>query len=217
MSQTHTSAPPPHDAKGRIIAIFVGAVLLPSLALSYVSIALVPKLATQTRMSEIKRAERALYYVEKDLQHAAEKKALEAAQVVGTDRLLDGRPEVIQAALHDAGMDADVFEELHRSLVGLHHFADVSAIEVGAAQIGQLRRHLLLSRSGRRIDVDAFAARDLHQLGVRALVIGAELASERPRRFTRGLLLRQRGELHLGLAVLGSLGHERLIFDRRPG
>jgi type II secretory pathway component PulJ len=102
-----------HDAKGRIIAIFVGAVLLPSLALSYVSIALVPKLASQTRMSEIKRAERALFYIEKDLQHAAEKKALEAAQVVGTDRLLDGRPEVIQAALHDAGMDADVFDELH--------------------------------------------------------------------------------------------------------
>jgi len=103
----------PHDAKGRIISIFVGAVLLPSLALSYVSIALVPKLASQTRMSEIKRAERALYYIEKDLQHSAEKKALEAAQVVGTDRLLDGRPEVIRAALREAGMGQDVFESLH--------------------------------------------------------------------------------------------------------
>ncbi len=113
MSQTHSSAPPPHDAKGRIIAIFVGAVLLPSLALSYVSIALVPKLATQTRMSEIKRAERALYYIEKDLQHSAEKKALEAAQVVGTDRLLDGRPEIIRAALRESGMDQDIFESLH--------------------------------------------------------------------------------------------------------
>jgi signal transduction histidine kinase len=113
MSKTHSSAPPPHDAKGRIIAIFVGAVLLPSLALSYVSIALVPKLATQTRMSEIKRAERALYYIEKDLQHSAEKKALEAAQVVGTDRLLDGRPEIIRAALQESGMDQDIFESLH--------------------------------------------------------------------------------------------------------
>jgi signal transduction histidine kinase len=103
----------PHDAKGRIISIFVGAVLLPSLALSYVSIALVPKLASQTRISEIKRAERALYYIEKDLQHSAEKKALEAAQVVGTERLLDGRPEVIRAALRDAGMGHDVFETLH--------------------------------------------------------------------------------------------------------
>src|SRR6266508_3210482 len=102
----------PHDAKGRIISIFVGAVLLPSLALSYVSIALVPKLANQTRMSEVKRAERALYYVEKDLQHAAEKKALEAAQVVGTDRLLDGRPTVIRAALRETGMGQDVFESL---------------------------------------------------------------------------------------------------------
>ena len=113
MSQTASLAPPPHDAKGRIIAIFVGAVLLPSLALSYVSIALVPKLASQTRMSEIKRAERALYYIEKDLQHSAEKKALEAAQVVGTDRLLDGRPEIIRAALRDSGMDQDIFESLH--------------------------------------------------------------------------------------------------------
>ena len=113
MPQSPNDAAHHHDAKGRIIAIFVGAVLLPSLALSYVSIALVPKLATQTRMSEIKRAERALYYIEKDLQHAAEKKALEAAQVVGTDRLLDGRHEVIQAALRDAGMDHDVFETLH--------------------------------------------------------------------------------------------------------
>jgi signal transduction histidine kinase len=113
MSHTPVSASAPHDAKGRIISIFVGAVLLPSLALSYVSIALVPKLATQTRMSEIKRAERALYYVEKDLQHRAEKKALEAAQVVGTDRLLDGRPAVIRTALRDAGMGEDVFESLH--------------------------------------------------------------------------------------------------------
>src|SRR5687768_12370750 len=113
MSHSPVTAVPPHDAKGRIIAIFVGAVLLPSLALSYVSIALVPKLASQTRMSEIKRAERALYYIEKDLQHLAEKKALEAAQVVGTDRLLDGRPAVIRTALRDAGMGEDVFESLH--------------------------------------------------------------------------------------------------------
>jgi len=112
-STAAASAAQPHDAKGRIISIFVGAVLLPSLALSYVSIALVPKLANQTRMSEIKRAERALYYVEKDLQHAAEKKALEAAQVVGTDRLLDGRPEVIRTALREGGLSQDVFQSLH--------------------------------------------------------------------------------------------------------
>jgi signal transduction histidine kinase len=107
------SIPQPHDAKGRIISIFVGAVLLPSLALSYVSIALVPKLASQTRMSEVKRAERTLYDVERDLQHAAEKKVREAAEVVGTDRLLDGRPAVIRTALREAGMAQDVFESLH--------------------------------------------------------------------------------------------------------
>jgi signal transduction histidine kinase len=131
---------PPHDAKGRIISIFVGAVLLPSLALSYVSIALVPKLANQTRMSEVKRAERALYYVEKDLQHAAEKKALEAAQVVGTDRLLDGRPQVIRAALRDSGLGQDVFESLHLEATAYRRGA---AFALEARRQGEVPRDIL--------------------------------------------------------------------------
>jgi len=131
MSHPPQSVSQAHDAKGRIISIFVGAVLLPSLALSYVSIALVPKLAKQTKMSEIKRAERALYYIEKDLQHSAEKKALEAAQVVGTDRLLDGRPEVIRAALREAGMGQDAFESLH---------LEATAYRRGSAFIVERRR-----------------------------------------------------------------------------
>jgi signal transduction histidine kinase len=139
----------PHDAKGRIISIFVGAVLLPSLALSYVSIALVPKLASQTRMSEVKRAERALYYVEKDLQHAAEKKALEAAQVVGTERLLDGRPQVIRAALHDAGLGKDVFESLHLEATAYRRGA---AFALEARRQGEVPRDILraveMSRPG---------------------------------------------------------------------
>ena len=44
----------PEDGKGRLISIFVGAVLLPSLALSYVSIEFVPQLATGKK--EIGRA-----------------------------------------------------------------------------------------------------------------------------------------------------------------
>ena len=71
------------DGKGRLISIFVGAVLLPSLALSYVSIEFVPELAKAKQGDKFKQAERTLYYIEKDLASAAQAKALEAAQAVG--------------------------------------------------------------------------------------------------------------------------------------
>jgi signal transduction histidine kinase len=103
----------PDDPKGRLVAIFVGAVLLPSLALSYVSVDFVRKLAKGREASEIKRIERTLYYIEKDLTQSAQTKALEAARLIGVDRLLEGRPEVIQAALHDEGVSEDAFEALH--------------------------------------------------------------------------------------------------------
>jgi signal transduction histidine kinase len=103
----------PDDPKGRIIAIFVGAVLLPSLALSYVSWHFVKKVAATEMMSRKKRAESVLYYLERELVRAAQQQAQEAAQVVGLDRLLDGRPEVVQPALREAGIGDDVFETLH--------------------------------------------------------------------------------------------------------
>ncbi|HET8647589.1 MAG TPA: ATP-binding protein [Vicinamibacteria bacterium] len=102
----------PEDPKGRLISIFVGAVLLPSLALSYVSWHFVKKLAATEKESKKKRAESILYYLEKDLQRAAQQQATEAAQVVGLDRLLDGRPQVVQPALRAAGIGDDVFETL---------------------------------------------------------------------------------------------------------
>jgi signal transduction histidine kinase len=102
----------PQDGKGRLISIFVGAVLLPSLALSYVSIEFVPELAMGRKASWYKDAERTLYYVEKDLGERAQEQALEAARVVGSDRLLDGRPEVIVPSLKEAGLDWDMFKTL---------------------------------------------------------------------------------------------------------
>ena len=102
----------PQDGKGRLISIFVGAVLLPSLALSYVSIEFVPELAMGRKASWYKDAERTLYYVEKDLGERAQEQALEAARVVGSDRLLDGRPEVIVPVLKEAGLDWDMFKTL---------------------------------------------------------------------------------------------------------
>jgi len=103
----------PDDPKGRLIAIFVGAVLLPSLALSYVSVRFVKELAQKKEATEIKRAERTLYYIEKDLVENAHKKALEAARMLGAEALLDGRPEVIKTALVDEGMGDGIFESLH--------------------------------------------------------------------------------------------------------
>ena len=101
----------PADPKGRLVSIFAGAVLLPSVALSVLSFYAVPKQAEAMKITMYKQAERALVYIEKDLDNAARAKALEAARVVGTDLLLEGRSEAIQAALGAAGM-GDVFEKL---------------------------------------------------------------------------------------------------------
>jgi hypothetical protein len=103
----------PDDPKHRLISLFVGAVLLPSLALSYVAFDFVQKLAHERKKSEIKRAESTLYWVEKELSQTSRARARDAARVVGTERLVDGRKEVIQGALREAGMQDDIFESLH--------------------------------------------------------------------------------------------------------
>ena len=103
----------PDDPKGRLVSIFVGAVLLPSLALSFVAMEFVEGAAVKKEATEFKRLERILYYVEKDLAQTAQSKALEAARLLGAEALLDGRPEVIRTALVDEGMGEHVFESLH--------------------------------------------------------------------------------------------------------
>ncbi|HEY7409100.1 MAG TPA: HAMP domain-containing sensor histidine kinase [Vicinamibacteria bacterium] len=111
MSETRIKTPGSDDPRGRLIAIFAGAVLLPSLALSYVSVHFVNRLASTHEATKIQRAEKTLYYIEKDLVQSAHAKALEAARGVGPDRLLDARPEAIQAALQEEGM-GEVFESM---------------------------------------------------------------------------------------------------------
>ena len=112
-SDPSTRVTAPHDPRGRLISIFVGAVLLPSLALSYVSIEFVPQLAKANKEMGFRRAANTLADIEKDLARAVQAKAMEAAQVVGWERLLDGRQHVIAAALQTAGLDGDVFHTLH--------------------------------------------------------------------------------------------------------
>ena len=113
MSDPSPAVTAPHDPKGRLISIFVGAVLLPSLALSYVSVEFVPQLAKANKEMGFKRAANTLADIEKDLARAAQARALEAAQAVGWERLLDGREHVISEALESAGLDGHVFDTLH--------------------------------------------------------------------------------------------------------
>jgi signal transduction histidine kinase len=100
------------DSRGRIVSIFVGAVLLPSVALSVLSFNAVPKHAENLKNSLKHQAQKMLYYVEQDLETAARARALEAARAVGTERLLEGRPRIIKAALRDAGLEKLQFESL---------------------------------------------------------------------------------------------------------
>jgi signal transduction histidine kinase len=95
------------ESRGRIVWIFVGAVLLPSVALSVLSFNAVPKQAENLKISLLKQAEQLLYYAELDLEQSTRKKALEAARAVGPERLLEGRRAEVEAALAEAGM-ADV-------------------------------------------------------------------------------------------------------------
>jgi len=102
----------PADSRGRIVAIFVGAVLLPSIALSVLSFNAIPKHAENLKISLKRQADKVLYYVEQDLETAAKARALEAARAVGMEPLLEGRPKVIRAALREAGLSDMTFDTL---------------------------------------------------------------------------------------------------------
>jgi signal transduction histidine kinase len=100
------------DSRGRIVSIFVGAVLLPSIALSVVSFNAVPKQAENLKLSLLRQAEQLLYYVEEDLEQATRKKALEAARAVDPEVLLEGRPDAVRKALAQAGLSKVGFDSL---------------------------------------------------------------------------------------------------------
>jgi len=112
MSDIERRLAAPTDSRGRVVSIFVGAVLLPSIALSVLSFNAVPKHAENLKISLRRQAQKVLSYVEQDLETAARARALEAARVVGPDLLLEGRPRVIRAALRDAGMEELKFDSL---------------------------------------------------------------------------------------------------------
>ncbi len=87
--------------------------MLPSIALSYVSVRFAREL-TETRVqTDRRRAEKTLHYIERDLVQSAHAKALEAARAVGSEVLLDGRQATVRRALAAAGLDESMFEALH--------------------------------------------------------------------------------------------------------
>jgi signal transduction histidine kinase len=102
----------PQDPKGLLVSILVGAVLLPSIGLSVVSLSAIPDQAKVTRATLLSQAEKVLHYAEEELEHHAHDRALEAAHVVGTQRLLEGRWDQIRTALVASGMDAGMFDSL---------------------------------------------------------------------------------------------------------
>jgi signal transduction histidine kinase len=102
----------PADSRARIVSIFVGAVLLPSVALSILSFRAVPKQAESLKLSLKRGADQVLAKVEQDLETAARAQALKAARAVGADLLLDGRPRAIRAALKRAGLGDMHFDSL---------------------------------------------------------------------------------------------------------
>jgi signal transduction histidine kinase len=102
----------PEDPKGKLVSIFVGAVLLPSIALSLVSFYAIPRQAEGMRAELVRRAHRYLRFLEEDLEHTTRERALAAARAVGIDSLLDGSSARIHGALIEAGFEGadEMFE-----------------------------------------------------------------------------------------------------------
>jgi hypothetical protein len=89
MSELERRLSAPTDPRGRLISIFVGAVLLPSIALSVLSFHDVPRYAENLRMSLLKQADKVLYYTEKDLEIGAGPRPRGGSRG-GRERLLEG-------------------------------------------------------------------------------------------------------------------------------
>ena len=132
------------DSRGRIVSIFVGAVLLPSIALSVVSFNAVPKQAENLKLSLLRQAEQLLYYVEEDLEQATRKKALEAARAVDPEVLLEGRPDAVRKALAQAGLSQVGFDSLR-----LEAWSQTRAASGAADRTGAEMRALRAALSGK--------------------------------------------------------------------
>ena len=102
----------PSDPKARVVSLFVGAVLVPSIALSFFSFDAVPKPAENMKITLKKQADFVLVGIENELEMMARTRALTAARSVGPDKLLDGHGVAIRNSLVTTGIGDGVFESL---------------------------------------------------------------------------------------------------------
>jgi signal transduction histidine kinase len=102
----------PSDPKERVVSLFVGAVLLPSIVLSVFSFDAVPKHAENFKITLKKQADSVLSYIDKGLEMVARSRALTAARSVGPDKLLEGHGGAIRHSLVQSGIGDGVFESI---------------------------------------------------------------------------------------------------------
>jgi signal transduction histidine kinase len=100
------------DPKARVVSLFVGAVLVPSIALSIFSFDAVPKSAENMKIALWKTADNLLLGIDKDLEMMARTRALSAARSVGPDKLLEGHAPAIRRSLVNTGIGDGVFVSL---------------------------------------------------------------------------------------------------------
>jgi signal transduction histidine kinase len=110
MSDSLRKLTAPSDSRERVVFLFVGAVLLPSIALSVFSFDAVPKHAENFKITLKKQADNVLFYIDKDLEMMARTRALSAARSVGPDKLLEGHDPAIRSSLVKTGIGDGVFD-----------------------------------------------------------------------------------------------------------
>jgi signal transduction histidine kinase len=124
------------DARGGLILLLAGVVLLPSLALSVLSFRFITRLAAAERLNLLHDADGRRWYLEQQLGQALRLQALEAARLVGPRVLASGPPERIHDQLSQFGVDA-WFDTLH---------LDVSSVEATTGSVLADARELQVER-----------------------------------------------------------------------
>jgi len=176
------SAPP--DPRGRLVSIIVGAVLLPSLALSVALFYLIPAHAKGMQLEQERQAEKFLSWIEKDLEKAARIKAVEAARILGPELLLEGRGKAIKVALKEAGFGRQVFESIHLEVSSPR--SGMLEIDKGSWDMEALRKKLIVQTS-----LDGNEKQDSVELPVGEFKVPGTLRFSYAREFAHGTLLRE--------------------------
>jgi signal transduction histidine kinase len=100
------------EARGGLVVLLAGAVLLPTLSLSVLSVRFITRPAEAERANLLHEADGLRWYLEQQLDQAMRLKALEAARVVGATALAAEDPEQLRRQLARFHVDA-FFETLH--------------------------------------------------------------------------------------------------------